>query len=39
MEIVSKVSSCKKSEHALAKKIDITLVFSTLGYGVIIGFS
>ena len=37
MQRVSKVRSCKRSKQALAKNIDITLVFSPLGYGVIIG--
>ena len=29
----------QENRTALAKKIDITLVFSPLGYGVIIGFN
>ena len=37
MQKVSKVRSCKQIEQASARKIDITLVFSPLGYGVIIG--
>ena len=38
-ERVSKVWSCKQSVQDLAKNIDITPVFSPLGYGVIKGFN
>ena len=31
--------SCKKSKQTLADRIDMTLVFSPLGYGVIKGFN